>query len=134
MRKLLRNKKFQIVAIVIMLLIILLLFFTKGFSYGLKISEKSSYPLGMHNAGTWIKTILLVFNIILIVSIVTLNIIFCIFSEKKVKEILILICFIVFSIFIPVIEKNSYNITIAGVSNEISNSENLSIIDIITHD
>jgi hypothetical protein len=36
--------------------------------------------------------------------------------------------------FIPVIAKNSYNITIPGVSEEISNSEKLSIIDIITHD
>ena len=129
MKKLLSNKKFKIIAIVIMWLIFLILYFTKGFPYGLEISGKSSYPLGMHDAGTRIKTILLIFNIILIVSIVTLNILFCMFSKKKVKEILILICFMVFSMFSPVIAKNSYNITIAGVSNEISNSEKLNIID-----
>lgn len=134
MKKLLNNKKIQIIAIVIMLLIILLLFFTKGFSYGIKISEKSSSLPGLHDAGEYIKTIVLIYNIIIIASIIILNILFCIFSEKKIKKMLILICFIVFSIFIPVIAKNSYNTTIAGVSKEISNSEKLSILDIIIHD
>ena len=133
MKYLLSNKKFKIITIVIMLLIFIILYFTKGFSYGIKISEQSLSLPKLYDAGDRIEIILLIYNIILIVSIVTLNILFCIFSKKKVKEILILICFIVFGMFIPVIAKNSYDITIAGVSEEISNSEKLSIIDMITH-
>ena len=133
MKKLLSNKNFQIIFIVIMCFIFILLFVTKGIPYGIKTSTATTHEKGMSDAGTYNENMLLIYNIILIVCTIILNILFCIFSEKKAIKIIILICFIIFSIFIPVVAKNTYNITIAGRSKNISYSEKYNLFYVLTH-
>ncbi len=132
MKKLLSNKNVQILSIVIMCFIFILLFVTKGIPHGIKISTATTHVKGMSDAGTYSENMLLIYNIILIFCTIILNILFCIFSKKKAIKIILLICFVIFSIFIPVVAKNSYDITIAGRSKNISYSENYSLIDVLT--
>lgn len=133
MKNLLSSKNVQIISIVIICLIFILLFVTKGIPYGIKISTATAHEKGMSDAGTYSENILLIYNIILIVFIIILNILFCFFSKKKTIRAVFLICFIIFSLFIPVIAKNSYNITIAGRSKNISYSEKYNLIYVLTH-
>lgn len=132
MKKLFNNKKIQKISITVMGLIFILLLFTKGIPYGIKIGSETTHEKGMSDAGAYSENILLIYNIILIGCTIILNIFFCIFSERKTINIIILIAFIVCSIFISVISENLYNITIAGRSKEISYSQKINIINIIT--
>ena len=133
MKKILSNKKVQIISIVVMLFIFILLFVIKGIPYGIKISTATIHEKGMSDVGAYSENMLLIYDIILIICIIILNILFCFFSKKKVINTILLICFIIFSIFIPIVAKNSYNITIAGRSKNISYSEKYNLIDLLTH-
>lgn len=130
MKKLFSNKKIQIISTVVMGLILILLF-TRGIPYGIKISSESVHDKYMSDAGMYSENILLIYNIILIICIIILNILFCIFPKKKTIKIVLLTCFIICSIFIPVVEKDSYAITIAGLSREKTYVKKYNIIDII---
>ena len=131
MKKLFSNKKIQIISTVVMGLIFILLF-TRGISYGVKISSESVHDKYMSDAGMYSENILLIYNIILIICVIILNILFCIFSKKKTIKIVLLTCFIICCIFIPVVEKDSYAITIAGLNREKTYVKKYNIIDIIT--